>query len=126
MTSAPDFALPNCIIVEVDRTWRFATVDLDSLEALQAVVDGPIEVVDLPQWGDLLIVNEEGKYGHRPRINRLADILAQPVLRPGDCIVGTAIVVGTADGDFIEGNLDYWADRLTAAAAALDAAGVAH
>lgn len=62
-----------------------------SLEELQALVEGHLECVYLPD-GRLLFLNEEGKCQGLP-LNALATALARPVLIPGDVIVGPAIVL---------------------------------
>ncbi len=62
-----------------------------TLEELQALVGGSIEVVALED-GRLLVLNEEGKVEGLP-YNEQATALARGCLFPGDFIVGIAVVV---------------------------------
>ncbi len=62
-----------------------------TLEELQALVGGYIEVVALRD-GRLLVLNEEGKLEGFP-YNEQATALARDCLFPGDFIVGTAVLV---------------------------------
>ena len=62
-----------------------------SLEELQAMVGGWLEVVYLPD-GNLLVIDEEGKLKNYPR-NEQATRLAASRLFRGDYIAGTAVIV---------------------------------
>ena len=62
-----------------------------SLEELQAMVGGWIEVVYLPD-GRLMVIDEEGKLKSYPR-NEQATRLAAGRLQLGDYIAGTAVIV---------------------------------
>ena len=67
-------------------------IDIDNtLEALQAAVNGYIEAVTLVPDQAVMIVNEEGRL-HQMKPNIMASIVA------GQKIVGPALVVGV-DGD---------------------------
>ena len=62
-----------------------------SLEELQAMVGGWLEVVYLPD-GNLLVIDEEGKLKNYPR-NEQATRLAASRLFRGDYIAGNAVIV---------------------------------
>jgi hypothetical protein len=62
-----------------------------SVDELQHLVGGWIEMVKLPD-GRLMCVNEDGKVRNLA-YNQQATKLARPRLRPGDYIVGAAVVM---------------------------------
>lgn len=76
---------------------RLITPDL---RTLQGLVGGMFQVIPLAGRGDMWL-NEEGKLHGLPR-NHNADAVLAAVgqeLLPGDYIVGTVVLTGTADGE---------------------------
>lgn len=70
----------------------------NTLQWMQQQVNGPIEVVTLPHWPDvIMLINEEGKLRNlQPNI--IATIMAG--LAPYDFAVGSAVLLKTAGEDF--------------------------
>lgn len=73
----------------------------NTLKALQAEVDGPIEVIPIPDaQGAVLIVNEEGKLRGDLEYNRpIRDAAKNCTI---DMIFGDALILGTDGEDFTE------------------------
>lgn len=68
-----------------------------TLEELQTIVGGYIEIVNLPD-DKLLVVDEEGKLKHKPYNVRATQLLAA-TLHNGDFVVGNALL---CDGSQID------------------------
>jgi len=62
-----------------------------TLEELQGLVGGLIQIINLPD-GRLMVMDEEGKLKGKPR-NRTATKLAMEVLFEGDYIAGDAVII---------------------------------
>jgi hypothetical protein len=62
-----------------------------SLAELQAFVGGYIQKLPVRGSDCMMVINERGKLEGLP-INLLATAMMKDVLRPGDCIVGNALV----------------------------------
>lgn len=78
-------------------------VDLIEIEndykAIQEAIDGHFEVVRLPSPGDLMLVDDEGKFKGKP-LNKIATVLAQR-----EDIVGDVLIVSEQGEDF--GDVDF-------------------
>lgn len=75
-------------------------VDRDDPKAWQALVDGYLETITMPEC--VMVVNEEGKLRNLPLNIRATDLALDRLRLPGggvDEIRGTAIVTGPDDGE---------------------------
>jgi hypothetical protein len=59
-----------------------------SLEEMQKIVGGYIEIVHVPRSRDLIVLNEEGKLEGLPLNQKATALYANPM----DCIVGNVLV----------------------------------
>lgn len=97
----------RAVVIRVDGEAYFEMIERGNLAAFQAIVGGFIETFPVPP-ADVqadstevatMIINEEGKIHGLP-MNPVATELASAWLRPGDYIVGPAIVFGSVvNGD---------------------------
>ena len=86
----------RAIIKRPDEKYGHVTNISTSLENLQNIVGGPIEVVRLMD-DHVLIVNERGKLKG----------LQQNFKIPGDIIVGEAVVLGVKGEEFTDATIDW-------------------
>lgn len=97
--------------VHITTGKRLAWVDADDLAAMQALVGGLIQRLELRD-GCSLYVNEEGKI-ERLAFNSIGTDLAllNGLIFPTDAVVGDVFVTGPGDGE--GGDLDLTEDRKT-------------
>lgn len=91
-----------------EKYGRFERIN-NSLERLQSIVEGNIEIVGLPWHDTVLICNEEGKLLGLPHNFNFG--LIYP-----DSVVGTAIICGTSGEDLtdVQITFDQWTTMLEA------------
>ena len=90
----------RAIVKRPDERYGHVTNISNSLQNLQRIVGGPIEVVRVTDRA-VCICNEEGK------IRKLQKNFYMGQFPFGDLIVGECAIVGTADNEFVDLDMDF-------------------
>ena len=95
----------KALIVKVDGTVTVEDMDINNHEAMNAVVGGWIEKVDVGKG--FMYVNEEGKLRNLPLNPRMTRwCLEGGHIRPDDFIVGNCVIVGDLDEEGYHGEVN--------------------
>lgn len=102
VVSGSETTLPEITVLLVPADGPVQARQIEpTLEVLQALVGGPIELIDLGH-GLYAYVNEEGKLDGL-RVNHAANEIARQrnaaAYRWGDVLVGSMVIVGPIDGE---------------------------
>lgn len=97
------------LLKKVGQTYEFAEIE-NTLEAMQAVVGGYIQVISLRPVGLALVCDEEGRLK-----NYEPNAVVRTATKSPQQIVGTFFVCQTAGGEFVGFNDILEAEQLAAA-----------
>jgi hypothetical protein len=95
----------KALIVKVDGTAKVEDIEINNHEAINAVVGGWIEMVNVGKG--FMYVNEEGKLNNLPLNPRMTKWCLQGGhIHPDDFIVGNCVIVGDIDEEGYHGEVN--------------------